>query len=278
MKLTAAEFKKTKNKRISLLGMSGVGKTHIAKLFNKTNNWFHYCSDYRIGTQYLNDAIIDNIKNRMQKDKWLKTLLKNNSIDINNKISFNNLSSVSSFLGKVGNPRQGGIAIGEFISRQALHKQAEVNAMLDIAKFIKKAEDSGIVNFINDAGGSLCELADDNIYETLAKHTVIIYMKTNKENELALIERARVNPKPMYYQSDFLQKQLVNYLKQKKLSYIAQINPDDFVSWVFPKLLKYRIPKYKYIANTYGYTINCDDLHNCHSVDEVLELIYKTLG
>jgi len=35
MKLTAKEFRSEKNKRLTLLGMSGVGKTHLAKLIGK---------------------------------------------------------------------------------------------------------------------------------------------------------------------------------------------------------------------------------------------------
>ena len=52
MKMTPTEFLKWDSKRITLLGMSGVGKTTLANKLPK-QNWFHYSGDYRIGTKYL---------------------------------------------------------------------------------------------------------------------------------------------------------------------------------------------------------------------------------
>ena len=51
MKLTASEFTKWPNKAITLLGMSGIGKTTLANKLPKSK-WFHYSGDYRIGTKY----------------------------------------------------------------------------------------------------------------------------------------------------------------------------------------------------------------------------------
>ena len=138
MRLTAEQFKQSKNKRLTLLGMSGVGKTHLSKLLSNKDKWYHYSGDYRIGAEYLNQAILDNIKHNIRQDDWLGDLLDNKSISIENHITFDNLSSVSAFLGKVGNPEQGGLPIDEFTRRQALHQEAEVSTMLDVPHFIEK--------------------------------------------------------------------------------------------------------------------------------------------
>ena len=257
--------------------MSGVGKTHLSKLLSQQNSWYHYSGDYRIGAKYLNQKILDSIKTRLRQQIWFSELLDNNSITLENQITFDNLSSVSAYLGKVGNPNQDGLPIGEFSTRQALHKQAEINAMLDVPKFINKSQSQGFDHFINDAGGSLCELDNDLVYETLAEHTLILYIRASKDNESALIERAKTHPKPLYYQADFLTKQLDLYLQENNLTYIAQINPDAFVGWIFPRLLTHRKPKYEAIANQYGYSINSEDLYQCQSADEVFELIYGAL-
>ena len=58
MRLTASQFDAWSNKAITLLGMSGVGKTTLANKLPKTN-WFHYSGDYRIGTKYLEEPILD---------------------------------------------------------------------------------------------------------------------------------------------------------------------------------------------------------------------------
>ena len=273
MKLSANEFINSRHKRLTLLGMSGVGKTHLAKLLSKDDAYFHYSGDYRIGAQYLNNDILDNIKSCIKQDEKLKELLENDSISVQNHITFDNLSVVASFLGKAGNPELGGLPIAEFMRRQALFNQAESNTMLDVPDFIAKAERQGIANFINDAGGSLCELDNENIYKTLADHTIILYIRASKSNENTLIERAQTHPKPMYYQARFLQEQLAIYLAENKLTYVAQINPDAFIRWIFPRLLEHRKPKYERIAQQYGYAIDSEDLYQCRHADEVLELI-----
>ena len=273
MKLSAEQFKQAKNKRLTLLGMSGVGKTHLSKLLGQQDKWYHYSGDYRIGAKYLNHKILDNIKNKLAQQAWFAQLLENDSITLENHITFDNLSSVSAYLGKVGNPNQGGLPIDEFSTRQALHKQAEINTMLDVPKFINKSQSQGFDHFINDAGGSLCELDNDLVYKTLAEHTLILYIRASQANESALIERARTHPKPLYYQADFLSAQLSAYLEENNLTYVAQIDPDVFVGWIFPRLLAHRKPKYEAIAQQYGYTIDSEDLYQCRQADDVFELI-----
>ncbi|BBB22228.1 conserved hypothetical protein [Abyssogena phaseoliformis symbiont OG214] len=278
MKLSASEFKNSNRKCLTLLGMSGVGKTHLAKLLSRQDKYFHYSGDYRIGAEYLNDKILDNIKNHVRQDKWLRNLLDNESISIQNHITFDNLSSVSAFLGKAGNPELGGTPIDTFITRQTMHLNAETKAMLDVPQFIQKSKTQGFNHFINDAGGSLCELDNEQVYQTLADNTVILYIRASKTNETALIERAQTHPKPLYYQADFLKQQLDIYLQKNQLIYVAQINPNEFVRWVFPRLLEHRKPKYEAIANKYGYTIDSEDLYQCKNANEVFGLIYGAMN
>ncbi len=209
----------------------------------------------------------------MNKDEWLRELLRQQAISVQNHISFDNLSSVSSFLGKIGNPEQGGLPLNEFNARQSLHRTAEIKAMLDVPKFIEKSVQQGFHHFINDAGGSLCELDDDKVYQTLAKHTLILYIKASRHDESNLIKRSQTHPKPMYYQAGFLKAQLTVYLAENGLSYVAQINPNAFINWIFPRLLKHRTPKYQAIAKKYGCTINSEDLRDCKSAAAVLGLI-----
>jgi hypothetical protein len=277
MKLSAEQFRKMSEKRLTLLGMSGVGKTHLSKLLCEDKCWFHYSGDYRIGAEYLNDAILENITKRARKDPWLEKLLKDKSISISNHITYDNLTSVSAFLGKIGNPVLGGLPFEEFVYRQELHKKAEIKAMLDVPRFISKAKKSGANNFINDAGGSLCEIEDENVFRVLAENTIIVYIKASKSNEETLTKRAMSAPKPLYYQSQFLQKQLKRYIDEYGLTYIAQIVPDDFVRWIFPRLLEHRKPKYSEIANKYGYTIDSEALYKCQNSEQVFDLLYRSL-
>jgi len=95
VKLSAKDFKAWDNKCITLLGMSGVGKTQLALRLGK-RDWFHYSGDYRIGTRYLDEAILDNIKLQAMQIPFLRDLLRTDSIYIRNNITVDNLQPVSS--------------------------------------------------------------------------------------------------------------------------------------------------------------------------------------
>ncbi len=63
MRMAREEFLSWDHRAVSLLGMSGVGKTTLANKLPKAR-WFHYSGDYRIGTKYLQEPIMDNIKKK----------------------------------------------------------------------------------------------------------------------------------------------------------------------------------------------------------------------
>lgn len=277
MRLKGKEFINWDQKAITLLGMSGVGKTRLACLL-RSQNWFHFSGDYRIGTRYLDEPILDNIKQQAMQVPFLRELLRSDSIHINNNISVDNLKPVSSFLGKVGDPELGGTALTEFKRRQALHKDAEIRAMKDVPEFIGKARTIyGYDKFVNDAGGSLCELDDEEVLKTLSDNTLILYIKATAADEKELIKRAESDPKPMYYRDEFLEEKLAEYLQLKRLEFVAQIEPDDFVRWVFPKLFYARIPRYESIATEYGYTISSEAIGQVQNEQDFIQLISDTL-
>ncbi|MGQ0658251.1 MAG: ATPase [Chromatiales bacterium] len=278
MKLTVEQFRRWPNKSISLLGMSGVGKTRLAVLLRRAH-WFHYSGDYRIGTRYLDEPILDYIKQGAMQVPFLCELLRSDSIHINNNITVDNLRSVSMFLGKLGNPEQGGLALKEFKRRQALHHEAEIAAMRDVPEFVRKGQEIyGYDHFVNDAGGSLCELDEPEVLQVLAKHTLILYIRASDKDEKELIRRAERDPKPLYYREAFLEEQLALYMKERGLSYVALIEPDDFVRWMFPRLFYARIPRYEAIARECGYTVTTEQLWAVQDEAGFMELLEDLIG
>ena len=278
MKMTGAEFIDWPNKAVTLLGMSGVGKTTLANSLPKSK-WFHYSGDYRIGTKYLAEPILDNIKRQAMQVDFLRDLLRSDSIYIASNITVHNLVSVATFLGKIGSVDSGGLSVEEFKERQRLHRSAEIGAMRDVAQFIEKAKKIyGYKHFINDAGGSICELDDERTIEILAEHTLILYLSTDEAMEKKMIQRAIEDPKPMYYQEDFLDQQLSLYLAEVGLSDPGEIVPDDFVRWIFPRHVEHRRPKYQAIADAFGYTIDARAAEKVEGDSDFLELIAHALG
>ena len=278
MKMSPQEFLDWQSKRITLLAMSGAGKTTLANKLPKAK-WFHYSGDYRIGTKYLREPILDNIKRQAMSVPFLRELLLSDSIYISNKITVDNLAPVSTFLGKVGDPAKGGLSLHEFKRRQRLHHQAEIAAMNDVPEFIHKAEDIyGYHHFINDAGGSVCELDSPEVLESLAQNTLIIYIKIPPALEQTIIERAKSDPKPLYYREAFLDEKLAEFMRLKNYASTDVMPPDEFVSWVFPELFKSRLPRYQAIADQYGYTINANDAAAVKNEADFIRLITAALA
>jgi len=270
---------------ITLLGMSGVGKTHLSTELRNSANWFHYSADYRIGTRYLAEHIIDNVKFKIMQmdDQFVAQLLKSDSIYINHNISVDNLEPVSTFLGMYGDAGEGGLDKATFLERQDLYRQAEIESMKDAGHFIRKAWNIyQCQNFINDASGSLCEIAnpddeDDPVLSALNEDTLILYIEADDTSEQKLLERARTDPKPLFYNPEFILPQL-----EDKPDDGLGISPFAFARPLFPKLLEFRKPRYSAIADKYGFTISVNDLFHSNGddvpdADQVLKNIFEAI-
>ena len=277
MKFTLDEFRAWKNKKVTLLGMSGVGKTYLSTML-RDSHWFHFSGDYRIGTRYLDEPILDMIKQQAMQVPFLNQLLRNDWIYIRNNIKVHDLGPVLSFVGKLGNPELGGVELDDFVKRQAMYREAEIATMYDVPGFINKAQSIyGYDHFVNDVGGSLCELDEPGVIETLTQHTLMLYIQvTNKEEEATLLARAQSAPKPLYYRAEFLQEQLADYLKDNNYQYAAEIDPDEFTRWVFPRLFHSRIPRYEEIAKQ-GYTVTSEEVSNVKNENDFLQLLEKAI-
>lgn len=278
MKFSLEGFRTWKNKSITLLGMSGVGKTHLS-LSLRQHSWFHYSGDYRIGTRYLDEEILDLIKLEAMQLPLLGDLLRRDWIYIRNNIKVDDLGPVLSFVGKLGNPELGGVSLKEFQRRQALYRQAEISAMRDVPAFICKAQEVyGYQHFVNDVGGSLCEMEEPSIIDLLAEHSLILYIQaTEAAEENELVRRAKQSPKPLYYRPDFLREQLEQYLLEHHLSYAAEMDPDDFSRWIFPRLYRSRIPRYEAIARPTGYVVTSGEVSEVRDETDFLDLLEQAI-
>ncbi|MCU7935360.1 MAG: ATPase [Candidatus Thiodiazotropha sp. (ex Dulcina madagascariensis)] len=277
MRPSVEKFRAWERKCVTLLGMSGVGKTRLSNILRQSD-WFHYSGDYRIGTRYLDEPILDSIKEHAMRVPMLRDLLRSDSIFIRNNITFHNLKPVSTFLGMLGNPELSGMSLTEFKRRQNLHRQAEIAAMYDVPSFMRKARlIYGYSHFVNDVGGSLCELDEPGLMAFLAEHSLILYIRASELDEASLIARSVSDPKPLYYREAFLDEQLAEYMQFNGIDYVSLIDPFDFTRWVFPRLFRARIPRYEAIAAEYGYTVTTDELSKVQDEAGFLQLLEQVI-
>jgi hypothetical protein len=276
------EFANLNSKSVTVLGMSGVGKTTLAALL-QNHHWFQYSVDYRIGTKYMDEHIVDNFKREAMGNPFLAELLRSDSIYIRSNITFHNLAPLSTYLGKPGNPEKGGISFAEYKKRQLQHRDAEIKALQDVPEFIGRAADIyRYKNFICDSGGSLCEVvnvddANDAVLKTLSDSTVLLYIEGTPEHAKMLVERFRKNPKPMYYQPQFLDEKWAEFKRLNNIKNDNDVDPDGFAVWGFEQLLHHRIPLYKKIADHYGYTIQMRDVPSIHTEEDFVKLLSRTI-
>ncbi len=274
---------KSPNKRVSLLGMSGLGKTRLSNMLQSTFNWFHYSVDYRIGTRYLDEFIVDNFKQEAMKNAFLRELLLSDSIYISSNLNFNNLSPLSTYLGKPGKETLGGINFEKYKERQKQHREAEILSILDTNKFIEKSNDIyGYQNFVCDTSGSICEVVNpedpnDPLLSHLAEDTLIILIKGSRKHKEQLIKRFKKDPKPIYYNEDFLNKKWSNFKDEFKVSN-SNVDPDKFILYCFEELLDYRTPIYNSIAKNWGITIDADDISKVKNENDFINLVSHYLS
>ncbi len=277
------DWETSTNKRVSLLGMSGLGKTKLSNMLQSTFSWFHYSVDYRIGTRYLDEHIVDNFKQEAMKNVFLRDLLLSDSIYISSNLNFNNLSPLSTYLGKPGNEDLGGIDFSLYKKRQKQHREAEILSVMDTNKFIEKSNNIyAYQNFVCDTSGSICEVVNpedpnDPLLTHLSKNTLIILIKGDKKHKDQLIKRFKANPKPIYYNENFLDEKWSNFKNINNVDN-KNVDPDKFILYCFEDLLDHRIPVYDSIAKNWGITINADDISKVKNEKDFINLVSNYLN
>lgn len=279
---TAKDWRASPRKRVLLFGMSGLGKTHLSNLLRAGGDWYHYSIDYRIGTRYMGEHIVDNFKRQAMQVPLLRELLMSDSIYIGSNITFNNLAPLSTYLGKPGDSARGGLPIAEYQRRQAQHQQAETAALLDTAHFIERAEDIyGYTNFVCDSGGSICEVVDpddpdDPVLRALSQSVLLVWIEGSEAHARELARRFDAAPKPMCYQPAFLAAAWQGYLAETGQPG-DDVDPDAFVRWTYARALAHRQPRYAAMARNWGVTVTADQVAGVKSVADFQELVASAL-
>lgn len=276
-----AEWLASPRKRVLFFGMSGLGKTFLATMLRGSGEWFHYSVDYRIGTRYMGELIADNFKREAMKVPFLRELLLSDSVYIASNITFENLTPLSTYLGKPGSVTRGGLAFDEYMRRQGQHRNAEIAALLDTRHFIARARDIyQLPHFVCDSGGSICEVVDpfaqtDPVLDALERDLLLVWIKGSDAHTAELVRRFDRAPKPMYYQPEFLDRAWTAYRVEKGLSE-EQVNPDDFIRWTYARALAHRQPRYQAMARR-GVTVLAEEVAQVRTADDLNLLIARAI-
>ena len=253
MKINANETPGLQFKRFALLGMSGLGKTFISRSLVKQDNWLHYSVDYEIG----------------------KILFKNKHRNLLNGFEVGNLTNLSDFLGKPGSPSMGGIPFSEYLTRQKLHRDAEIKATLHASSLVENSPE--LSHFVCDTSGSICELVNpsdenDAILKSLSKNFLIICLEAPDSMYQVLINRFLAKPKPMYYEENFLNS-LWQSFKNESPNINDHINPDDFMIYGFKALIKRRKAIFDSISKNWGISLNFENLRVVKSAADLVKAV-----
>lgn len=275
-------FRDAPEKRLTLFGMSGLGKTYLAQRLRDGGDWFHYSVDYRIGTAYLGEHIADELKREAMKNPFLARLLRTDSIYVGSNITFENLAPLSAFLGQPGDAAKGGLSIDEYRRRQDLHRRGEVNALLDTPHFVNRAREIyGYGNFICDTGGSICEVVNphdpaDTVMTTLAAHTLPVWLKGDEAHIQTLLDRFAHAPKPIYFRPAFLDELWDGHLDAHGLTADA-VDPDAFARAAYRAVIDARRPRYAAMAEGWGIAIPAAAAAEAATEGDVIDLIAGAL-
>ena len=254
------------------MGTSGVGKTTLATMLAAAG-WFHYSGDYRIATRYLNEPISDWLTELARREPTLASLLRDDAVSVQGKVSIERLHILSAYIGKLG---RDGYDATTFIERQHLFRAAEQAAMQDVPAFIERAERLyGYKAFINDAGGSICEIDDDALMQTLAAHTLFVYIDTDEALYAELEARAIAYPKPICYHAAFLQQMISEYSLMKGGLTPDRFESDDFIRFVTPKMMAHRRKRYLQLAARHGVVLGARDIWQVRDAADFDELLNR---
>jgi len=280
---TPQDWRSAAHKRVVLFAMSGLGKTQVSNLLRSSGPWFHYSIDYRIGTRYMGEYIADNAKREAMKVPFLRDLLMSDSIYIGSNITFDNLTPVSTYLGKPGDAARGGLPMAVYARRQAQFARAETAALHDTAYFIDRAQDLyGYPHFICDTGGSICEWVDagnpaDPILTALAAQNLMVWIEGTEAHTEELIRRFDRAPKPMAYQPQFLTRVWAQFLSENKCAK-ADVDPDAFIRWTYAQALAHRQPRYEAMARNWGVTVPAADMASVRDAPDFDAVISRAIA
>ena len=70
----------------------------------------------------------------------------------------------------------------------------------------------------------------------------------------------------------------IDIAKQQLSEFAAQMDPDEFTRWIFPRLFHSRIPRYEAIANEHGYTVSSEEVSQVRDEQDFIDLVSTAIS
>ncbi len=260
---------------ITLVGMSGCGKTSLSQKL-AMENFFHYSIDYEIAHTHLREKIRQSVIEKIKTQSiFFKELYEKFAIKLDLSLTFDDLEVIATFV--IPMNENGKIPLGIFLEHQELYKKAELLATMEFFPKAKIAfKNYGILGFINDTTGSICEivLENDELIDILKNRTKVVYLQTDESHKQMLISRSREKVKPILYNRKFLMENLREYYNSESFLPEFEIEKEFFL-WLFPRLVDFRQKNYEeLIQRTNGIKIDVSILNKVNNANDLMNLIY----
>ncbi len=230
-----------RGQHVSLMGLSGVGKTRATKKLQEARG-------DRVRSHSIDKAIWTG--RSALRDDFERWAIETNR-DIGH-VAADSLVVTADYLGMLVDPSKGGLPEEEFRRRQALHAQAEREAVLQVNNIIKYPSD-----WVIDLSGSFCEVVDpwhpnDEVINVIKQNTTSLLIKATREHIGKLANQQNEKPKPLYYRPEFLDEQIPIMLDFYNVANMEDLSPIAVSDFLYPRLMEERMRRYAAIVASMG--------------------------
>ena len=239
-----------------IVGMSGIGKSWLARQLVANGRWRRVSIDTEIQSRYLREEILSSYHEEVAACPMISRLQALDAVTLDLDHHQETLAPLTAWLGMPGDPRFGGITIDEYQRRQDAHFAAERCALEDL---LNTCDDGPPL--LVDTGGSFCEVVsiDEPLFKDLQQKFRIVSLRESDALVSRLIDRFSAHPKPIYYPRDLLANYWQMYLQSGSIEE-HEVMPNEFALFAYERLIALRREKYRAIADQSALCIDAANL------------------